>query len=219
MKKLLILGSILLCSTLLHAQESQPSAYQVRKADLLNQLPVERNDIVFLGNSITDYGEWAELFGNRHIKNRGNSGDRTYQLLRRLDPIVKGQPRKIFLMIGTNDLGEDKSPEYVLGNIRKIVSRIRQESPRTRLYIQSILPVNNHFTEFAHRHGRKDAEIVKLNKLLQKMCSEGGIPYIDLHQHFVDSEGKLDARYTNDGLHLMGAGYLLWKELIKQYVK
>ena len=45
-----------------------------RWRSLFEVLPVYSSDIVFLGNSITDGCEWAELFNNRHVKNRGISG-------------------------------------------------------------------------------------------------------------------------------------------------
>ena len=63
-------------------------------------LPLHSSDIVFLGNSITDGCEWAELFENRHVKNRGISGDRSGWLLERLDSIIAAHPKKLFLMIG-----------------------------------------------------------------------------------------------------------------------
>lgn len=34
-----------------------------------------------------------------------------------------------------------------------------------------------------------------------------------------DHEGRLDKRYTNDGLHLTGEGYVVWRDAIKQHVK
>lgn len=67
--------------------------YNYQKRSLFEQLPIRGNDIVFLGNSITDGCEWAELFNNRHIKNRGISADRSGWLLDRLDPIVNGHPK------------------------------------------------------------------------------------------------------------------------------
>ena len=42
--------------------------------------------------------------------------------------------------------------------------------------------------------------------------------YINLFSHFLNSERKLDKKYSNDGLHINGEGYLLWKEVIKNYI-
>ena len=99
MKKAILFAAALFVAVASFAQNE----YNYQKRSLFEQLPIRGNDIVFLGNSITDGCEWAELFNNRHIKNRGISADRSGWLLDRLDPIVNGHPKKLFLMIGTND--------------------------------------------------------------------------------------------------------------------
>ena len=98
MKKAILFAAALFVAVASFAQNE----YNYQKRSLFEQLPIRGNDIVFLGNSITDGCEWAELFNNRHIKNRGISADRSGWLLDRLDPIVNGHPKKLFLMIGTN---------------------------------------------------------------------------------------------------------------------
>ena len=84
MKRILILAAALFTVCTAFAQ----SEYNLQRRSLFEVLPVYSSDIVFLGNSITDGCEWAELFNNRHVKNRGISGDRSGWLLDRLDPIV-----------------------------------------------------------------------------------------------------------------------------------
>ena len=119
---------------------------------------------VFLGNSITDGGEWAELFNNRHVKNRGISADRSGWLLDRLDPIINGHPKKLFLMIGTNDLAVGITPEEVAANVEKLLDRFAEESPWTKIYVQSILPVNGVDTKAKPKnHWKKGAEIIETN--------------------------------------------------------
>lgn len=215
MKKLLLAAVLALGSTTLFAQ----SDYNFQKRSLFELLPVTSQDVVFLGNSITDGGEWCELFDDARVKNRGISGDCSDWLLDRLDPIVAGRPAKLFLMIGTNDLALGKSVESVLANITELVERFQTESPRTKLYLQSVLPVNNHFQKFAGRHGKHDKDIVQLNEGLRKLCEQKGIDYIDLWTVMADSHGKLRRELTNDGLHLMGIGYLLWRDTVLPYVK
>lgn len=215
MKRILILFTALLVAGSVFAQ----SEYNLRKRTLFEVLPVLSSDIVFLGNSITDGCEWAELFNNRHIKNRGISGDRSSWMLDRLDPIVGGQPRKLFLLIGTNDLAAGTPAAEVVANVRKIVERFQSESPRTKLYVQSVFPVNDSFKKYAAKHGRHDADIVAVNKGLQALCAEKGIVYIDLWTLLADKNGKLRADLTNDGLHLMGEGYIVWRDAVLPYVK
>ena len=45
------------------------------------------------------------------------------------------------------------------------------------------------------------------------------IVYIDLWTLLADKYGKLRADLTNDGLHLTGEGYVVWRDAIKQHVK
>ena len=215
MKKLPILLSLLFVSIATFGQ----SGYNTSRTGLFQKLTIDSNDIIFLGNSITDGCEWAELFDNSNVKNRGISGDRTEWMLNRLDPILDGKPKKVFLMIGTNDLAWGISRDVVLSNIKELVSRFKHESPKTDIYIQSILPVNG--TEFDKFHGHYDQSdnIQKLNNELEIFCESDNIQYIDLHSSFINKDGLLDSRYTYDGLHLTGDGYLLWRDLIKKHVK
>jgi lysophospholipase L1-like esterase len=125
----------------------------------------------------------------------------------------------LFLLIGTNDLSVGVTPDEVVKNIRRIVDRFQQESPKTKLYIQSVFPVNNKFKKFATKHGAHDADIRIVNKQLQQLCAEKGIVYIDLWTPLADENGKLREDVTNDGLHLMGPGYVIWRDTVKPYVK
>ena len=215
MKKIVLLAAALLLAVASFAQ----SEYNYQKRSLFEQLPIRGNDIVFLGNSITDGGEWNELLANPRVKNRGISGDRSSWMLDRLDPIVGWQPRKLFLLIGTNDLAAGTPAAEVVANVRKIVERFQSESPRTKLYVQSVFPVNDSFKKYAAKHGRHDADIVAVNKGLQALCAEKGIVYIDLWTLLADKNGKLRADLTNDGLHLMGEGYIVWRDAVLPYVK
>lgn len=212
MKKLLLLS--LLCLAAL--QVSAQGYFHEQRQSLFETLPIKSKDIVMLGNSITNGGEWVELTGNRHVKNRGISGDRTQWLLDRLPSITAGKPRKVFLLIGTNDLAGGVSKEQTLENILRIVERIHQESPRTRVYVQSILPVNEEApkTPFSN-HVRNNEPIRWVNQALQAQAQAKGYTYVDLHSRFVNAQGKMDLQYSNDGLHLLGKGYQHWVSIIR----
>ena len=130
-------------------------------------------------------------------------------------------PDTFFMMIGTNDLAVGITPEEVAANVEKLLDRFAEESPWTKIYVQSILPVNGVDTKAKPKnHWKKGAEIIEANKLIEALC-EGrkNVLYIDVYSALVDQKGMLDQRYTNDGLHLMGEGYLAWKEVIEKYVK
>lgn len=216
MKYMLIL--ILSLSTLCgYAQTHKYSTFYEQRASLFEELPICTEDIVFIGNSITNGGEWHELFENRHVKNRGISGDTSEGVYDRLDAVLKGQPRKLFLLIGINDIAKGLSVRTIATTIEKIVSKIQTQSSSTSIYLQSVLPVNPDFGLFSG-HMKPDM-INELNVEIKHIAQKYNITYIDLHPTFLDQKShKLDAAYTNDGLHLMGKGYILWRDSILSYV-
>jgi lysophospholipase L1-like esterase len=194
---------------------SYQSTYYEQKVTLFRLLPDEPNEIIFLGNSITDIGEWTEIWHNIKVKNRGISGDNTFGVLARLDEIVSAKPKQIFIMIGINDIARNIPDSIILSNYSKIIQTIQQTSPTTTIIVQSILPTNNEFTAFKN-HQNKTVHIVAVNQALQKMCSEKGLTFLNLHDAFLDENGKLNKQYTNDGLHINGYGYMLWKKIIQE---
>ena len=197
--------------------ESLFSTYYHQRVSHFATLPRTKNDIIFLGNSITDGAEWSELFNDNHIKNRGISGDFTTGVLNRLDEISIRKPKKVFLLIGINDLAKNISTDSIFKNIIQIARYLKQESPSTKLYIQSILPVNDTFKTFGG-HTSKGEQIKALNANLKLNATTYQYTYIDLYSSFLDENGKMAKKFTNDGLHLKGDGYLLWKHIVYPYV-
>lgn len=193
------------------------STYYYQRLAHFKSLPHSSQDIVFLGNSINDGGEWSELFGDNRCKNRGISGDVSHGVLDRIGEVTDGQPRKVFLMIGVNDLARNYSPEQILSNYRQILDSLKIRSPRTKVYVQSILPVNDQFKKFTG-HTDKASLIPLVNQQLEALAKQYNYTYLDLYSAFVDKDGKLSAEFTNDGLHLLGKGYQHWKSVIYPHV-
>lgn len=191
------------------------TTYYEQKTSLYALLPNTKREIVFLGNSITDTAEWAELLGNSRVKNRGISGDTSFGVLARLDEVTASQPAKIFLMIGINDLSRGIPDSLIIRNYRRIVRQIREASPRTTIYLQSVLPTNGSFPQFARHQGQAD-HIRILNNALRIIASQTGQRYVDLHPYLAGPDGQLDPRFTNDGLHLNGAGYVQWVRVLHE---
>ncbi|WP_118194417.1 GDSL-type esterase/lipase family protein [Albibacterium indicum] len=200
-----------------HLHDSLFSTYYQQRVSHFRSLPIHPNSIVFLGNSITDGAEWSELFANSSIINRGISGDKTAGILNRLDEITNRKPLKVFLLIGTNDLEHKIPQQEVIDNIFLIARILKQDSPDTKLYIQSILPVNDFYKKF-NNHTKNGKAIEQINTVLSENAVKYSYKFIDLHRSFIDAEGKLKKDLTNDGLHLNGKAYQEWKELILPFV-
>ena len=209
----------LLASANLLAQPKVDSSYRTtyyeQKVTMFNQLPNTKKEIIFLGDSITDIGAWDEIWGRKSVRNRGISGDNTFGILARLPEVTSSKPSKIFIMIGVNDIAKNTPDDIIVSNYKKILDNIRTASPSTKIIVQSILPTNNNFTDFKN-HQNKTAHIDFVNNALKKLCTEYGLVYVDLHSAFLDEEKKLNQKYTNDGLHINGFGYMKWKEILLQ---
>ncbi|HET7178651.1 MAG TPA: GDSL-type esterase/lipase family protein [Chryseosolibacter sp.] len=194
----------------------RPGLYSF-EADLYRSYPHSEKDIMFLGNSITDRVDWNELLGRPDVHNRGISGDITFGVLQRLDEVIDGHPKTVFILIGINDISRNIPDSLILRNYYRIVDRIKKGSPRTKIYFQTLLPVNNEFSQFKN-HYNKDEHILWLNEHIKALGKKEHIDVIDLHPHFMDKNGKLDSRYTEDGLHLNAEGYKVWAGILKKFL-
>jgi lysophospholipase L1-like esterase len=200
---------------------SYQNTYYEQKVTQFRMIPKSHGkSVVFLGDSITDIGEWGEMLGSTSVKNRGVSGDITFGVLARLDEVTGRQPEAVYIMIGINDIANNVPDTMILRNYAQIISRIHAESPRTAVYVQSVLPTNNSFPEF-ERHQNKDGHIRAVNAALEKNAAAGRYTFVNLYPLFLDQSGRLDAKFTNDGLHLKGDGYRVWKDYLssKGYLK
>lgn len=194
----------------------RPATYQVQ-VDYFRSHPNSKKDIIFLGNSLTAHMDWAELLGNKNIRNRGISSDITFGVLERLDEVIEGKPAKVFLLIGINDISRNVPEDVILANYSKIVHRIKAGSPKTKIYVQTLLPTNNSFDKFK-KHYNKEKETAIVNQGIKELATQQNLTLIDLNPHFADSNGQLKTEYTHDGLHLIIAGYKKWAELLKKHL-
>lgn len=219
MKKICLLLTLCISVFYLNAQTAKIDTnykrpYYEQRVTLFKQLPKVKNAIVFIGNSITDGGEWQELLNCKKCINRGISGDISFGVLARLDDVLKDKPKKIILLIGINDISRNVPNEMIIANYKEFVRRTKALSPKTKIYLQSVLPTNNTFRKFVD----KNEESIKILNAAMLDLSKNtvGVTYIDLYSKFLDSEGRLDKKYTNDGLHLLGEGYVLWAKILKE---
>lgn len=183
---------------------------------LFDKEPMNTGNILFLGNSITEGGDWPALTGAAGAINRGIGGDIAYGVLKRLDEIIERKPSKLFLMIGINDIGMDIPDAVIADNVSKIISRVQSESPSTNIFLQSILPVNPEYPGFP-QHYDKQYHVLMTNQLLSKVAVDLEVTFINLFPFFLDDRQRLNKSLTYDGLHLNDEGYKLWVKLLKDW--
>lgn len=171
-----------------------------------------KNDYVFLGNSITAGTDWAKLLNLPQAKNRGISGDITFGVLERLQDVIDGKPKKIFILIGINDISRNIPDSLILRNYKLMIERIRKGSKKTQIYFNTLLPVNASFAKFKNHYG-KDDHILYINSEIKKLAAKN-VTIIDLYQQFLDKDHHLKAELTKDGLHLIPEGYQVWAKFL-----
>lgn len=188
--------------------------YHMDRKDLFNtlsNLEYEQGKIMFLGDSLIDKCEWQELLNNSNIINRGINADTTKGVLDRIGSIINLKPKKIFIMIGTNDIGQGESKDVVIKNYNEILESLKSNLPNTEVYVQSLLPVNE-----VPESKRKNEDIISINSEISLLSDKYNYTYIDLFSDFLVN-GELNKEFTLDGLHINGQGYSLWANKVKGY--
>lgn len=183
----------------------------------------KNENIVFLGDSITDWYPLDVFFEDAPYVNSGIAGNTTKDILDNLEErVYRYNPTKVFILIGTNDYKENVKNSDISDDIRKIVQEIKENRPNAKIYVQSIYPINNSDDSKINKENvepRSNSEIEDTNKLIKELCKEENVTYIDVYSELIASDGALDLRYTKDGLHLNDLGYYIVSKKLISYVE
>ena len=191
--------------------------YYKRFVQFMDEPAITDKDVVMLGNSLTENGgDWGKRLGKKHVVNRGIIGDEVMGVYERLHQILPGHPKKLFLMIGINDVSHNLTADSIAGMIRLTVERIQRESPETELHLQSLLPINESFGRYKLLTGKTDL-VPEINTRLKALAQEKKIDFIDLFPLFAEGNTNvLRKDLTTDGLHLNEEGYKIWAKALKK---
>jgi lysophospholipase L1-like esterase len=159
-------------------------------------------EIIMLGDSITAGGNWEQLL-DVDVANYGIGGDTPLGLLYRLSDVYMAHPKRVFLMIGINDILSSNNFE----NYKKVIENLMENG--IEVIIQSTLYVSKEYPNWEKVNGAVD----ELNSGLKSVCMEKGLTFIDVNK-ILSLDGALKKEYTNDGVHLLSIGYKKWRELI-----
>ena len=187
----------------------------------LNQVSVKEPDIIFIGDSIVEYYPLQELLQtDKRLVNRGIRGYKTDLLLENLDVHLFGQALdKVFILIGTNDIGKEMPQTETLSNLEAVIQEISRDYPLAQLQLLSVLPVNEDPAYKSTVYVRSNEKILALNQAYRQLASAYmNVQFIDLYDAFLDEEGQLRPDYTTDGLHLTIAGYAALSKALQEYL-
>jgi len=185
----------------------------------LNQLAVKEPAIIFIGDSIVEYFPLHELLQSpKTLVNRGIRGYKTDLLLENLDAHLFGQALdKVFLLIGTNDIGKEMAQAETLANLEAVIQEISRDYPLAQIQLLSVLPVNEQEQYKGTVYIRTNKKIQALNRAYQELAQAYyQVSYVDVYSSLLDEVGQLAEAYTTDGLHLSVAGYRILAQALQE---
>ena len=185
--------------------------WMMRRVDFSRSKEKDQRAVVFLGDSITQ--GWSTItsdFPNLKTANRGISGDTARGVRYRLkEDVLDLHPKAVSLLIGTNDLALQGSPEQVMDNVRAIVAELHKQNRNVPIVLNLVMPAKTD-------GGRSIAEIKKLNGLLEAFAKkENRIVICDSWSIFDDGKGSCKKEEFPDMLHPNKAGYAKWKDALE----
>ncbi len=183
------------------------NSHIAQRRSQLDLLPAATGRVVFLGDSITEAGMWDEWCPEFQTMNRGIGWDTVGGVLGRLDTTLY-QPIAVSLLIGTNDLagfGRSHRVADIADQMDTLLSRIRSAAPDVLLLVNSVMPRSKSFA----------SDIEALNRRYEQLAAKHSAVYIDLWPALVGPDRALRKDITSDGIHLKGAGYQIWVDLLR----
>jgi platelet-activating factor acetylhydrolase IB subunit beta/gamma len=174
-------------------------------------------DVLLVGDSITiQWGaSWAKQFPDRKAVNIGIGGDKTQNVLWRLDHGgVDGlKPKTIVLMIGNNNMffTPETGVAAAAKGVEACARNLREKFPDAELIVAKILPCHAPKSRFYEDILLTNAEIDKLN-----LGADPKIRVLDLTADFLNADGTIKkALYTPDNIHLSPEGYAAYAARLK----
>lgn len=196
---------------------------------ILNQ-SARKGEILFTGSSLMEQFPINELLMTRGIHqvvyNRGIGGFTTEDMLRNMEEMVFAvEPRKIFINIGTNDIGsQGYRLDALMENYERIISLIQKRLPEAEIFMMAYYPVNEVDKlpdgEWAKTMfvTRTNENISIANRAVEELASKKGCHFINVNQGLTDEAGRLKKEFTVEGIHMYANGYEVVLENMRQYL-
>jgi lysophospholipase L1-like esterase len=178
----------------------------------------EPTGLVFIGDSITHGWEndgkaiWERLYAPHNALNLGYGGDRTENVLWRLQHgEVDGiDPKVAVLMFGTNNTGHRlEEPALTVAGIARDIDELKKRLPRTRILLLAVFP----------REEKADGALRKINdeinRMLARLADGKQVFFLNINHAFLQPDGTLSKDIMPDLLHPNARGYQLWADAMQ----
>ena len=191
---------------------------------------VRKGEILFTGSSLMEQFPVNELLMtngmDQVIYNRGIGGFTTSDMLEYMEEMVFGtEPSRIFINIGTNDIG---SPDYRLEALmelyEEIITRIQERLPKAEITMMAYYPVNETDKLPEGEWGktafvtRTNENIAIANEAVEKLAAKKSCRFVNVNEGLTDERGKLKREFTIEGIHMYANGYQVVLDNLKKYL-
>lgn len=166
-------------------------------------------DIVFFGDSLTYYGDFASIFPDKVVCNLGLRGDTIQGMINRIEQVRILHPDKVYIMAGINDVANSSLEEFSM-QYKKLIELLKKNLPESLIIVQGLLPVND--VDF--KVSCNNMQVSRSNEVIELLCSEYGLQFKNLYNQYVNN-GILPKVMTVDGIHLSPFAYNMWYDLLK----
>ena len=169
-------------------------------------------NLVFIGDSLTEWFDWQKRFPEHSIVNLGISGETIEELLERRDRIRSraSSPDRIFLLTGINNILMERYD--IIAPYREAVRNFTTWWKSARTVVQSILPVDMPWIS--------NNLVRDVNRRLLDVAREYDADYLDLYARFTAEAGDLrPGLLSEDGVHLAKKGYEVWAQAVEEYLQ
>ncbi len=196
---------------------------------ILNQ-NVKKGEILFTGSSLMEQFPVNELLMtngmDQVVYNRGIGGFTTTDMLQHMEEMIFGtEPSRIFINIGTNDIGSpDYQLEALLERYEEIIVRIQERLPEAEINMMAYYPVNE-TDKIPEGEWGKTAFVTRTNEninianaAVENLAAKKGCRFINVNEGLADERGKLKKEYTIEGIHMYANGYQVVLQNLKKYL-
>ena len=174
-------------------------------------------DILFIGDSITEgwlsTGKdiWDKDYATRNALNFGLSGDKTQNVLWRLNnmEIQALKPKVAVILIGTNNTAN--SVHEIADGVQAVIANTQEAFPGIKIILVSIMPCE-----------REHDKMQQANSLIKNLADDTTTFYLDLvplmpEVTTTSPDGQIDTNWKGlgkDHLHPTAEGYQIWADAL-----
>ncbi|SER06178.1 GDSL-like Lipase/Acylhydrolase family protein [Lachnospiraceae bacterium NE2001] len=128
--------------------------------------------------------------------------------------LAKKQYKKIYIMLGVNELGNGYATDYA-EKYNELITLIHKKQKKAVVIVMGTMYVTSEYA--AESDVFNNDNIDCRNSLVAGYIDGVNTFYLDVNPAVADKDGALNPKYTNDGVHLTADNYYVWVDYLKSH--